>query len=121
MLLLPRLRSAATLATAAAFALGLSALVACGGDDADPEGASSGAPSCQSSSANSGGLCQLNFVCDQATGDGPAAYCTAATGACDCFASDGQRTGKSFTLAGVCEKERPELAEIVNRECGFDL
>ena len=106
MLLLSRLRSAATLATAAALALGLSALVACGGDDTDPEGASSGAPSCQSSAANSGGLCQLNFFCDKDTGDGPAAYCTAATGACDFFATTG-RTDKSFTLAGVCERSAP--------------
>lgn len=98
----------------AALALTLSALVACSSSDSSdssPKGFK-----CQVSSANSGGLCQVNFFCDG--GDGPAAYCDS-TGKCAC--GPAAQNPKEFTSAGICDLEMNERATVANRECGFGM
>jgi hypothetical protein len=87
---------------------------ACSSDSSSEEGASSPTFKCQTSTAKSGSLCQVNFNCE--SGDSPAAYCDD-TGSCSCGAA--ASNPKKFTSPGICEKSRDEMATIANKECGF--
>jgi hypothetical protein len=89
--------------------------IAC--SDSNAAGSSGGAFKCQTSSAKSGTLCQLNFNCPSSA-DSRAAYCSE-DGTCSCGAAS--TNPKTFTSAGICAKSLDEMATIANQKCGFGM
>ncbi|MCO4747097.1 MAG: hypothetical protein KC912_20035 [Proteobacteria bacterium] len=90
-------------------------LVACGTEGSEDSDVGSCDVPCQTSTASSGGSCQVNLYC---TTDEPAAYCFEeddGTYSCDC--GPAVDNPPSFTSTDICDLEREAAACAAMAAC----